>query len=402
MRIILAVVSIFLCNLVSGQTYAIIADRLIDCKNEQSIDNPTIIVYKDKIVDVNFKNAIPDSATIINLKGYTVLPGLMDVHTHLFANGEDYNKDLYENSSAYRALRAAHYLYISLQNGFTTLRDVCTEGAGFADIDLSKAVNSGFITGPRIVTSGKGIAATGWYLPLASKQNREYSFPSGTQYVSGHDECLKAVREQVSAGVQWIKLFADWNKQTFDYDEIKTVVNEANKYHVNVAAHATSKDGIKMAIQAGAKSIEHGDGFDDSLIEMAIEHHVYWCPTVTVAEYFKMPMDTIYKYLNRANNKKLKIVMGSDAGSFPWSINEAKELEYYVVKAGFTTMDAIKTATVNAAELLEKDNTLGQIKKNFTADMIAVKGNPLEDITLLQKIAFVMKDGKIYKSPVTK
>jgi imidazolonepropionase-like amidohydrolase len=294
MRIILAFVSIFFYNLVLGQTYAIIADRLIDCKNEQSIDNPTIIVYKDKIVDVNFKNVIPDSATIINLKGYTVLPGLMDVHTHLFSNAEDYYKDLYENSTAYRALRAVSYLSISLQNGFTTLRDVCTEGAGFADIDLSKAVNSGFITGPRIVTSGKGIAANGWYLPFSSKQNHEYSFPSGTQYVSGHDECVKAVREQVAAGVQWIKLFADWEKPTFNYDEIKTVIDEANKFHINVAAHAISKEGIRMAIQAGARSIEHGDGFNDSLIKLAIEHHVYWCPTVTVAEYLKIPMDTIY------------------------------------------------------------------------------------------------------------
>lgn len=398
MRIILAVVGLFFYNLVIGQTYAIIADRLIDCKNEQSIDNPTIIVYKDKIVNVNFTNAIPDSATIINLKGYTVLPGLMDVHTHLFASGEDYNKDLYENSSTYRALRAVSYLSISLQNGFTTLRDVCTEGSGFSDIDLSKAVNSGFITGPRIVTSGKGIAATGWYLPFTSKQNREYPFPLGTQYVSGHDECLKATREQVTNGVQWIKLFADWEKPTFNYDEIKTVVDEANKYHVNVAAHAISKEGIRMAIQAGARSIEHGDGFNDSLIKMAIENHVYWCPTVTVAEYLKIPMDTIYKYLNRANNKKLKIVMGSDVGSFPWNINEAKELEYYVEKAGFTAMEAIKTATINAAELLEKDDILGQIKKNYTADIIAVKGNPIVDITLLQKVTFVMKDGKIYKT----
>ena len=402
MRIILIVVGILFYNLVSGQTYAIIADRLIDCKNEQTIDNPTIIVYKDKIVDVNFNRMIPDSATIINLQGYSVLPGLMDVHTHLLANGEDYNKDLYENSSAYRALRAVNYLSISLQNGFTTLRDVCTEGAGFADIDLSKAVNSGFIVGPRIVTSGKGIAATGWYLPFSTKQNHEYSFPSGTQYASGHDECLKAVREQVSAGVQWIKLFADWKNPTFTYDEIKTVVDEANKSHVHIAAHATSKAGIRMAIQAGVRSIEHGDEFDDALIKLAVENHVYWCPTITVEEYFNMPMDTIYKYLNRANNKKLKIVMGSDIGSFPWSINEAKELEYYVKRAGFTPMEAIKTATVNTAELLEKDNTLGQIKKDFTADIIAVKGNPIEDITLLQKVTFVMKDGRIYKIPVTK
>ena len=382
-----------------AQIYAITADRLIDGQQDHAIDNPTIIVRQNKIAEINFNHKIPDSAILIDLKGYTILPGLMDVHTHLMANGFDYDKDLYSNAPSYRALRAVGYMNIALQNGITSVRDVCTEGAGYADVDLAKALDSGFVSGPRVIPSGKGIAATAMYAPSPRDQNWELNLPYGTQFASGTDECLKAVREEASRGIKWVKLFADWGVPTFNYDEIKTIVSEAKKYHIPVAAHATTKDGIRMAIEAGVKSIEHGDAFNDSLIQLALEHHVYWSPTITVEEYYGAPMDSVYKYLHKAYTLKLKIVMGTDVGSFPWSINETKELEYYVKKAGLTPMDAIKTATSNAAELLGKQQSLGTIQINFLADIIAVKGNPLEDITLLQHTGFVMKDGKIYKRP---
>jgi imidazolonepropionase-like amidohydrolase len=397
---LLLLFGVLFCKIIMAQTYAIVADRLIDGQHDHSFSNPTVIVYHNKIVDINYKNFIPDSAILINLKGYTLLPGLMDVHTHLMANGDDYDKDLYGNSPSYRALRAVGYMTIALQNGITSLRDVCTEGAGYADVDLAKAVDSGFISGPRIIPSGRGVAATSMYLPLPRDQNWELILPYGTQFATGNDECLKAVREQASRGIKWIKLFADWGVPTFNYDEIKTIVSEAKKYYIPVAAHATTKEGIRMAILAGVKSIEHGDAFDDSLIQLALVNHVYWSPTVSVDEYYKEPMDTIYKYLHKAYMMKLKIVMGTDVGSFPWRLNETKELEYYVKKAGLSPMDAIKTATSNAAELLGKEQTLGQIQVNFLADIIAVKGNPVEDITLLQHVGFVMKEGKIYKQPV--
>jgi imidazolonepropionase-like amidohydrolase len=401
-KTIALLVVILYCRISMAQTYAITADRLIDGQHDQSFDNPTVIVRENKIVEINFKNKIPDSAIVINLKGYTILPGLMDVHTHLMANGFDYDKDLYSNSPSFRALRAVGYMKIALENGVTTLRDVCTEGAGFADVDLAKALDSGFISGPRVIPSGKGIAATAMYAPSPRDQNWELVLPYGTQFATGTDECTKAVREQASRGIKWVKLFADWGVPTFNYDEIKTIVTEAKKYHLSVAAHATTKEGIRMAIKAGARSIEHGDAFDDSLIQLALINHIYWSPTVTVEEYFGFPMDTVYKYLHKAYAMKLKIVMGTDVGSFPWSINETKELEYYVKKAGLTPMDAIKTATSNAAELLGKQQSLGRIEVSFLADIIGVKGNPLEDITLLQHTGFVMKEGKIYKQPVGK
>jgi imidazolonepropionase-like amidohydrolase len=402
MKTLLLFTGILLCHIVTAQTYAIVADRLIDGQEDHSFNNPTVIVQHSKIVDINYKNVVPDSAIVINLKGYTLLPGLMDVHTHLMANGEDYDKDLYSNSPSYRSLRAVGYLAIALQNGFTTLRDVCTEGAGFADVDLSKAVDSGFITGPRVIPSGRGIAATSMYVPSPRQQNWEEVLPQGTQFASGTDECLKVVREQSRRGIKWIKLFADWGVPTFNYDEIKTIISEAKKYHIYVAAHATTKEGIRMAILAGAKSIEHGNAFDDSLIQLALANQVYWSPTVSVNVYYNDSMDSIYTYLHKAYLMKMKIVLGTDIGSFPWRINEAKELEYYVKNAGFRPIDAIKTATSNAAELLGKQQTLGKIKTNYLADIIAVKGNPLEDITLLQQVGFVMKEGKIYKQPSIK
>ena len=391
------VIGLFVFSSGVGQTYAIISDRIIDCRNGKQLDNPVIIVQKGRIADIRFDNRYPDSAIVVDLKGYSLLPGLIDVHTHILAGTDDYDKDLYENSSSYRALRAVKHLSVSLQNGFTTLRDVCTEGAGYADVDISRAIDSGFIIGPRVIPSGRGIAATGRYVPFPTKQNWELGFSAGAQYATGIDECTKAVREQVSRGVKCIKLFSDWGTTTFNYEEISTVIKEAKKYNIPVAAHATTREAIRMAILAGVRSIEHGDAFDDSLIQLAVKNNVYWSPTISALEYYHADLSEVYKQLNNANKAKLKIVCGTDIGSFPWTINQAKELEYYVKKGGLSPMDAIKTATVNAAELLRMENRIGLLEKGFIADIIAVKGNPLNDITLLQSIAFVMKSGKIFK-----
>ena len=380
-----------------GQTYAIIADRIIDCRNGKQLDNPVVIVQNGNIADIRFDKRYPDSAIVVDLKGFSLLPGLIDVHTHILAGTDDYDKDLYQNSTSYRALRAAKHLSISLQNGFTTLRDVCTEGAGFADVDISRAIDSGFIIGPRVIPSGRGIAATNRYVPSPKLQNWEFELRSGAQYATGIDECTKAVREQVSRGVKCIKLFSDWGTTTFNYEEISTVIKEAKKYNIPVAAHASSREAIRMAILAGVRSIEHGDAFDDSLIQLAVKNNVYWSPTMSAYEYYQADLSDTYKHLNNANKAKLKIVCGTDIGSFPWTINQAKELEYYVKKGGLSPMDAIRTATVNAAEMLRMETRIGLLEKGFIADIIAVKGNPLNDITLLQNVSFVMKAGKIYK-----
>ena len=384
---------------ISAQTLAIKADRLFNGKADNIISNPVIIIHKNKIVDINFENHIPDSAEVVDLSGHTILPGLIDVHTHLLHDGGDYNVNLYNHSPSFRAVRAVSHLDIALKNGFTTVRDVCTEGAGYADIDLEKAINQGYISGPKIIPSTKGIATTGQYYPSPKYQNWEIELPSGTKYVSGEKECREVVREQISRGAKWIKVYADWSAVSFTYDEISSIVEEAKRFNVSVAAHATTKEGIALAIKAGAKSIEHGDSFDEELIEKAIAAGVYWCPTMTVYEYYKVPSESKYKNLKKAYKNGLKIVLGTDVGSFPWTTNQAKELEYYVNIIGMRPVDAIKSGTSFAAEMLNMQNEIGQIESGFIANIIAVKGNPLDDITLLQKIDFVMKEGEIYKRP---
>lgn len=377
------------------QTFALKADRLIT--GDKEILNPTVIIYQDKILDIIVTGDIPDSAQVIDLKGHTILPGLIDVHTHLLHDGGDYEKNLYNYSTAYRAIRATSHLDISLKNGFTTLRDVCTEGAGYADVDLELAIEKGIINGPTIVPSTKGIAATGQYMPRPRNQNWNLDLPSGTNYVTGIDECRKEVREQISRGAKWIKVFADWEVVSFTEQELLAIVDEAKRFNVNVAAHATTRAGILLAIKCGVKSIEHGDGFDEALIQQAIKANVYWCPTMTVYEYYKIPSDEKYKSLKNAYSKGLKIVLGTDIGSFPWTNNQAKELEYYVKLVGMKPIDAIKSGTIYPAQLLNKQKEIGQLESGFLADIIAVKGNPLTDITLLQHVDFVMKNGHIIK-----
>ena len=403
MKSLLFFTSLLVFQIALCQRYTIVADKLIDSKRNKVIERPVVIVENGKIVEVLTGSAKTDSSILIDLTGFTLLPGLMDMHTHLLSNGGDFADDLYENSSAYRSLRAVSHLNISLQNGFTTIRDLCTEGAGFSDVDISRAIDSGYIAGPRLFASGRGIAATGSYVPRPRKQNWELDLPAATQYVSGIAECLKAVREQEHRNVKWIKLFSDWGfDPTFSKEEIQAIIEDAKRYPLPVAAHAKSKQGIRNSIIYGARSIEHGDQFDDSLVQLAIKHNVYWCPTLSWEIYYGRVYPGKYEVLNRAYKQGLKIVCGTDIGGHPWTSIQAKELEYFVKKVGMTNNDAIKTATLHAAELLGLSHELGSIEKNFIADIIAVKGDPSVNIEALQNVVFVMKQGVIYKSPHSK
>ena len=404
---------------------AIKCGSFVDVKNEKILSQIIILIESNKIQQIGPNLTIPATAEIIDLSGYTVLPGLIEAHTHLMLQGdstsEAYDEQLLKESIPYRTIRATAAAKMALEYGFTSMRDVGNEGTMYADVDLKRAINRGVIPGPRLQVSTRAVSITGAY-PLL-RYAWELTMPKGVQIVDGADECRQAVREQISNGSDWIKIYCDrgyWvdtdggisSKTNFTMEELKAMVDEAHRWKVKVAAHAIGRDGIRIALDAGVNSIEHGDGFDDVLIAQALKQGVYWCPTMLVSEYVAGPrtaagnpfwsqmLDILHLAFRKGVQAKMKIALGSDAGGYPWTMNPAREIAL-MVKHGMNTWQALRASTLVPAELMGWQEKVGSIENGKLADMVAVKGNPLEDISLLQKISFVMKDGKIYKNELT-
>jgi imidazolonepropionase-like amidohydrolase len=318
-------------------------------------------------------------------------------------------------STPYRAILGARNARHALEQGFTTLRDVETEGAGYADVDIKLAVARGEVPGPRIFASTRAMAPTGRY-PIQSA-NWEIELPHGVQVVDGVENARLAVREQVGHGADWVKFYADTryyftaDSQTvrswlnFTDEEAKAIADETRRLGRRVAAHAIGSDGIAAALRAGVHSVEHGDGMNDSLMDRLIAQGVFWVPTATVGEYVAGPRGGVWgplaayqaRAFGRAVRKGVKIAFGTDAGGFPWTETPlAREFELYVAW-GMTPLQAIRTATTVAAELLGRSEDLGAVAPGRYADIIAVAGDPLADISELRRVRFVMKGGVVYE-----
>jgi len=409
-------------TLAAGQAphpIAIRAGRLIDGKSEKPAENALILIEGDKIVSVASGGSAPAGAEVIDLSKATLLPGLIDTHTHVLLQGDvtpaEYDEQLLKQSIPYRAILAARNAEIALSHGFTAMRDLETEGAMYADVDVKTAINNGEVPGPRMQVATRAMTPTGMY-PLLG-YSWELKLPTGVQYVDGVEGARKAVREQAMYGADWIKYYSDRRYHfeadgvlhsvvNFTEEEAKAIVDEAHRMGKKVAAHAIGSDGIAAALRAGVDTIEHGDGLTDALMVDMARKGVYWVPTLTVGLYvapgrggnWQKMADLQKDNFAKALKKGVKIALGTDAGGFDWKkVNQAKEFEYYV-QYGMTPMQAIRTGTSVAAELLGWSDKAGAIEAGKWADLVAVSGDPLKDITELQKVKFVMKGGAVYKN----
>jgi len=407
------------------KTIAIKCGQLLDTRSGQVSSNQVIMIKGNLIESIvataNFKQK-PDS--VIDLSAYFVLPGLIDCHTHVLLQGditsEDYDVQILKESIPYRTLRASRSAKLSLNYGFTTIRDLETEGAMYADVDIKKAINNLVIPGPRMFVATRSINTVGHYPVSPKDYNWERDWPKGVQEINGADEARRAVREQLAHGADWIKIYADRgyyrlpdgsyrSRPNFTTEEIMAVGDETIRSGKKLAAHAVTRDGIIAAINAGASTIEHGFGMDDECIQLMATKNIFWCPTIYVCDYVaegrakqgspinKYFMETLPAVFKKALNAGIKIAYGTDIGGYSWDEPQAKDFEY-MVKYGMTNMQAIQTATTVAAQLLDMEGKIGEIKAGAFADIIAVKKDPLKEIKALENVQWVMKDGMVYKN----
>lgn len=405
------------------QVTVIRAGTLIDPRTDSPKHNQLIVVRGAKIEAVGDEGTMkaPAGANVIDLSNATVLPGMIESHTHLFLQGEDpakggYDIQLLKFYPSYRAARATVSARRALEQGFTTIRDMETEGAGYGDVGLKRAIDDGYIPGPRIVATTRGISTTGGY-PLEGYAPG-VAVPKGVQIVDGPVEARKATREQLDYGADWIKVYMthrSWvdkngnliSQPTLTVEELKAIVDEAHGWGHKVACHAYSGEGLHRALDGGCDSIEHGLLLDDAAIAQMKKQGTWYCPTLTVYYTDWSPEDTPEGKRDRARAADhevsfekamqvgLKIVFGTDVGGFPWTEPIAQEFNY-MTKFGMSPIEAIRSATTRPAEMLGMSGEIGVIAPGAYADIIGVRGNPLTDIMELGRVNFVMKNGEVF------
>jgi imidazolonepropionase-like amidohydrolase len=347
--------------------------------------------------------AIPPNAVVIELPGLTLMPGMIEAHSHVLLHPYSetvWNDQVAKESLSLRVARATNHLRNTLQAGFTTIRDLGTEGAGYADVGLKQAVEQRIIPGPRMLVTTRAIVATGSYGPKGFAS--EWEVPQGAEEADGVDSLTRVVRDQIGRGADWIKVYADyrWGTQgaapTFSLDELKLIVETAKSANVPVVAHATTAEGMRRAILAGVETIEHGDGGTPEVFRLMKEHGVAFCPTLSTATVANLGnKERKRAAFKAALNAGVTIASGSDVGVFAHGDN-AKEIEA-MVDFGMPLIDALRSATSVNARVLHMADKIGAVKQDMWADLIAVEGDPTRDVSALRRVKFVMKGGMIYK-----
>ncbi|MGC2195393.1 MAG: amidohydrolase family protein [Terriglobales bacterium] len=407
------------------KTFTVIrAGTLIDGKSDAPQHDKVIIIRGNRIDSIADAASakIPAGATVIDLSKATVLPGLIDSHTHIFLQGEDpaaggYDVNILKYPASLRAARATVSVRRALEQGFTTLRDVETEGAGYGDVGIRQAIEGGFIPGPRLLVATRAISTTGGY-PLEDYAP-ELTMPKGVEIIDGPVEARKAAREQLDHGADWIKVYMthrSWvgkngelvSQPTLTLEELKAIVDETHGWGRKVACHAYSGIGLQRALDGGCDSIEHGLAISDAQIAQMVKQGTWYCPTISVYYDDWAPPDTpagqrdrLRASVHEESFKKamkagVKIVFGTDIGGIPWTEPIAQEFPR-MVDLGMSPMDAIRSATSRAADMLDRTGQIGVLAPGAFADVIAVPGDPLRDIKQLGNVEFVMKDGKVFK-----
>jgi imidazolonepropionase-like amidohydrolase len=406
------------------------AGSLIDGVSGSARHDVVITIRGNVITDVSeggvtIPTNLPAGATLIDLSRATVLPGLIDVHTHIFLQGEDpaeggYDIQLLKYPLAFRAARATVSVRRALEQGFTTLRDLETEGAGYGDVGIKMAIEGGYIPGPRLFVVTRAISTTGGY-PLEGYAP-EIQVPKGVQIIDGPVEARKAAREQLDHGADWIKVYMthrSWigkngelvSQPTLTVEELRAIVDETHGWGKKVACHAYGGEGLQRALDGGCDSIEHGLVLTDAQVAQMIRHGTWLCATLSVYYTDWAPADTPQGMRDRKRASEheqsfrkalkagVKIAFGTDMGGIPWTQPIAQEFPR-MVDFGMTPMQAIQSATSRAAELLEMKGQLGVIAPGAYADVVAVSGDPLTDVKILENVGFVMKDGKVFKNEI--
>jgi imidazolonepropionase-like amidohydrolase len=400
---------------------ALRAARLVDGKSDTVRRDAVVVIEGERIAAVGGAELLVPGLEVIDLGDATLLPGLVDAHSHPLIVGDDYQVNHLRDSSAFKALRGLKAVQDNLQAGWTTLRIAGDADVFYAHLDIRRAIDQGLFTGPRLTGAGHYLSITGGGGDINFLAPEHHVVADGL-IVDGPEEMRKAVREEIKHGSDWIKLLVTGAFMSagdrpedvhFSEDEVRMAVEEAARHGVPVMAHAHATAGIKLAIRAGVRSIEHGTFLDDEAIRMLVEHGTFLVPTVYIGDYYiehgsptgyqdkmielsKKYKDLHYAWLGKAIRAGVKIAVGSDFGAFPPPVENAGEIEA-LHRAGMTPMQALQAATRVGAELLGWQDRIGTVEPGKLADLIAVPGDPLADLSALRRVSFVMLGGKVVR-----